>query len=295
MRYLYIAGLEHSGTTLLAQILASQANVVTLGEVGQFLSRSHMEEYLRRWGSFPDVKLCSCGEQWSDCEFWSDLMHLNGVFDNDRIADGYQKLLETLQERQESRFIVDSSKTLTYLDALKSAWHAQDLPVQALGVVVTAKDPRGFAHSISRKGDKPVGVLASYRAMNWWQSVYSHWLENGEVPSRAKRFVSYEQTCNAPQQVLTTISEMLDSQFVDEINVSHSNSHIALGNKDFIERNRTQIRYDDNWKKNWQIQAAHCLNLKARQTYSRFLQLSNQSQTPVQQRLTPTRSDPTNL
>jgi len=47
MKYIYILGLEHSGTTLTDHMLSAHPRVTGVGEVAQFFSVDHMRHYLR--------------------------------------------------------------------------------------------------------------------------------------------------------------------------------------------------------------------------------------------------------
>ena len=60
---------------------------------------------------------------------------------------------------------------------------------------------------------------------------------------------------------------MFDFLAVDNVDVSivsHENSHIAIGNTDFLEKNRREIRVDDAWKNRREIGLAYFLNSRAR-------------------------------
>jgi hypothetical protein len=267
---LYVAGIEHSGTTLLSQLLASQSVVLALGEVGQFLSREHMQNYLARWGEYDDVTRCSCGADWSKCPIWKNFSDLNGRFGNDGIAEGYRLMLERLMELPGTPVIVDSSKTFSHLAELASAWKALGLSPDGLLVLVIAKDPRGFASSIGRKAGGSRSLLSHVRSMNWWTSVYSKWLGQSGLPNPAMKFITYEQLCLNTKSVISSIGRALGCDFEQGIDVAHSRSHIALGNKDFIERNRSSIAYDDGWKGEWRVQAAWMLNSSARSVFQKI-------------------------
>jgi len=79
MKYIYILGLEHSGTTLTDHMLSAHPRVTGVGEVAQFFSVDHMRHYLRKWGELDDHDVCSCGQRWSECELWQAIVHLNGA------------------------------------------------------------------------------------------------------------------------------------------------------------------------------------------------------------------------
>jgi hypothetical protein len=48
------------------------------------------------------------------------------------------------------------------------------------------------------------------------------------------------------------------------LDILYGNSHIAVGNKDFIQRNRERIVYDSRWFENDAISLAYLIHQKAR-------------------------------
>jgi hypothetical protein len=274
LTYIYIAGLEHSGTTLLSQLLSSRPGVLALGEVAQFFSAPHMKQYLARWGGFDDVHRCSCGLKWADCGFWSKLMAWNGKFGPDQLAHGYLKLLELLINSGEPCLVVDSSKTLENRQAVFEAWQTLDLPSENLLTIGLAKDPRGFAYSIGRKKSYSPSILSYWRNMNWWSAVYASHLTTFVAQSAPVKLLTYEQLCREPEAVLDQIGKRLGLDFTSRADVSHRNSHIALGNKDFIERNRGAIEYDAAWMKDRRVNIAYTLNPRARTLNRRVINLA---------------------
>ena len=70
---IYIAGLYHSGTTLIDQYLGSDKNIVGLGEVFKFIKDG------------PESK-CTCGMSSNDCEFWGEFAKNKN---NTSIEDNY--------------------------------------------------------------------------------------------------------------------------------------------------------------------------------------------------------------
>jgi len=272
-KYIFIAGLEHSGTTLLSQLLASLPGVLSLGEVGQFLSSAHMQAYLARWGKYQDVTRCSCGSEWSHCSFWSDLMKLNGRFGANEISEGYARILEHLVHSTNEHVIVDSSKSLHLLAALRTAWARCGLSPEDLIVVVLAKDPRGFADSMGRKEGGTRSVISYARSMNWWTSAYSELLKQTQIAELSPMLLTYEQLCICTEAVVHRISGRMGCSVETKLGgVEHWQSHIALGNKNFVERNRSSIRYDESWKNNWRLSAAQLLSPSSRSLY-RVIQL----------------------
>ncbi len=274
MKFIYIAGIEHSGTTLTEQLLGSHPHVLSLGEINSFFSTSHMRNYMARWGSHDDVSMCSCGEEWSQCAFWAERTHLNGLNSTLPAREKYQLLIEDIDKHFGPDVVVtDSSKSLAGLTALHEASQSLGKVVTDIGVVFTVKDPRSFAASMKRKtGDS--SLLAAYRAMNLWTAGNQEILGYIEEKSMPMVLNLYEHLCLDPLTQINSVFRRLGTSEVDALDISHQKSHIAMGNKDFLMRNRLQIRYDQRWFLDNRILAAYLLNGKARALNRRFYALS---------------------
>lgn len=165
-------------------------------------------------------------------------MHLNGSFDESAIAAGYGQLLEQVSATDNEIVFVDTSKSLSYLEPLMAAWRLAGNSLDDILVVVVAKDPRGFAFSIQRKLEQRGTNLTAIRSMNWWNGTYRRLLACAESDGLSVVYVTYDQICKRPTEVLQRLARRLRRSFVLKAEISHARSHIALGNKAFIERNR---------------------------------------------------------
>jgi len=67
MKIIYIAGLGHSGSTILDMALGCNKNIVGLGEIIQILKGSKSD--LLNHKNYNDV-YCSCGSIIKNCYFW---------------------------------------------------------------------------------------------------------------------------------------------------------------------------------------------------------------------------------
>lgn len=264
MKFIYIAGLEHSGTTLTEQLLSSHPDVLSLGEIHSFFSTAHMKNYMDQWGGHDDVSMCSCGEDWSECSFWSERTQLCGLNSTLPAKEKYQLLIEDIVRHFGADIVVtDSSKSLAGLSALHEASLAVGDAVTAIGVIFTVKDPRSFAASMKRKTGQS-SLLASYRAMNLWSAGNQEILNYIEANNIPLLMNLYEHLCLDPLAQINAMFRQLGMSEVKDLDVSHQNSHIAMGNKDFLMRNRTQIRYDQRWFLDSWILTAYLMNRKAR-------------------------------
>lgn len=262
MKVVYILGLEHSGTTLLSQLIGSVRNTLALGEVEQYFSDSHMEFYHDKWGHYPDAYRCSCGENLSSCKFW-------GEFQRDKYAnqdERYTALSNYIKATfKKSLVVVDSSKSLNGLDKWQGQVDSGAITCREIKVVLAVKDVRGFVASMKRKSAKKgFGLKDVYHAFNYWFGV------NLKLKRALSQFdfetqvCLYEHVCKDSLGVTRKILRDISSEVFSEVRVDHRNSHIAIGNKSFLERNRGEIKYDAAWRQDWRINFMYALHLPAR-------------------------------
>ena len=266
MQFVYISGLEHSGTTLLNHLLAQDEACLGLGEVASFFSPAHMRQYASNWGHLDDAFLCSCGKSWSTCPFWGPVHHLCGLVSSDDLQTKYSRLIEyTRSEHGKFAVVIDSSKALEPLQALQRLdVHSRGVPGMAFGLrpVLAVKDARSFAASVARSTSRTASVIGHLRSFNRWLKVNRDLLAAISVPSAfGCSIVLYEELCRQPVQVLNSI---MPGRRQQELSVAHNRSHIVMGNKDFLMRNRQAIVYDNSWFEQDAIAIAYALHGPAR-------------------------------
>ena len=265
MKYVYVVGLEHSGTTLVSHLLSQHPNFLALGEVAPFLSSSHMDQYFRKWGEFPDATLCSCGNDWTRCEFWGGLIHLSGQNSEIPTIEKYKLLFKHVKKnRPPETVLVDSSKSISTLRLLIANKANLGIDVSDISIVFAVKDVRNFATSIAHKTNIKNSVLSNYRSFNWWfgQNIEMiNFLKNSNISFWLSL---YDIICFNVDALLSKQFESLGYDPVGKIDVSHSKSHIAMGNKNFMTRNRSSIVYDERWRKNRNAKLVYSMHRKAR-------------------------------
>jgi hypothetical protein len=166
-----LAGLEHSGTTLINHVLSQHRDVMGLGEVAPFFSRHHMTQYMARWGEYADARLCSCGETWERCPFWGGLVELNGLNSNRPILEKYHRLVHYIRSHSMAEpIVVDSSKSYSFLRTILDHHGEIGLEKDDISVILSVKDVRSFATSIAKKQGATISLLSHLRTFNWWVS-----------------------------------------------------------------------------------------------------------------------------
>lgn len=277
MKLLYIGGLEHSGTTLTEQLLSSHSRSLSLGEVASFFSPSHMQAYLRAWGDHDDVRRCSCGRDWEDCPFWGQLTHLNGLNSNLPLVEKYGELIRFIRgQLGDDVLVTDSSKSVEALDALRSALRTEAASQDRFGLVLVAKDVRSFTTSMKRKsGGK--GLLTAFRSMNYWSHANTTWLNVlASDPSIPHRISLYEHLCLDTLGQVNGLLAMVEEAPLPSLDIANTRSHIAMGNKDFLMRNRSRVRYDQRWFTDDAILLAYLINVSARSLNHRLYRMGQQ-------------------
>jgi hypothetical protein len=260
VRYVFIAGLEHSGTTLTDDLLSHRLGGIGLGEVARFLSPPHLQEYLSRWGALPDARICSCGMAWESCPFWGGLRPVWGLSGDQSLEERYGSLLERVRALYgEDAVVVDSSKSLAVLDLLLARPDELGLARDELRVVLAAKDVRSFAASVLGKRDSRKSMIAVARAFRWWREANRGFLSALDRSSIPRALSLYETLCESPDDHCARLAGLLGLRLVDPGFDRATESHIAIGNKDYLNHTRGRVRYDDRWRHDVHIRLVYSL------------------------------------
>jgi hypothetical protein len=267
MRLIYILGLEHSGTTLLDHLLSGAPGTVGLGEVAGYFSASHMRQYDQRFGHLDDAYLCSCGHLESDCDIWREVSGLSGLHGSaDRLAQ-YKALVEVCTNRAgEDAILIDSSKSIVGLQNWLSVAEDVGLRLDQIRVVHAIKDARSFAASMLKKHNAPARRFSSgswlrlARHFNYWLGANRAFADHLKAMNVFSELSLYEKVCASPDETVRRIMAEWLPQTAIPMSVGHNQSHILIGNKAFILRNRTGIQYDDAWRKNFAVKLLYRLH-----------------------------------
>lgn len=255
-RLVFVAGLTHSGSTVLDLLLGSHPRLVGLGEVVPLLrpGNAMLDE--------PD-RVCSCGEPLETCVFWSAARAELRRLQDATVPQRYRRLLDVFAELfGRDRIPVDSSKSL---GALHMAASVPELQVEVLHLI---RDVRSWTISRLdtdvRRGDFTLRDLYRKHGSDAWRplvlrSSYARFLVWYRGNRRIQKFlaernlpvlqVGYEEFALSPG---TPTSEIWRFLGVDSIptptEVSGSKSHIALGNRMRLQPERQiSISYDSRW------------------------------------------------
>lgn len=229
--YIYIAGLGHSGSTILDMSLGAIPGITGLGELKTILDDSTRERHY--------ASTCSCGKIATKCPVWKDLP---GVLENKNSIN--DKLEAAIQHARnilgEDVILVDTSKNsyryLEYLDRNHD-----------LEVIYLTRDIRSWSYSRAISTKRSV----LYYILRWWA-------ENRKLLTALKRmgikphFFGYEEIALYPEHLLKLLTEKTGLPYSYEMLIpGKTSSHIISGNV---------ARVDDEKRKAWVYDARWLLS-----------------------------------
>jgi hypothetical protein len=278
----YILAVSYSGSTLLAMLLGSHPEAVTVGEmrapaVGE-----------------PDTYLCSCGEPIKKCRFWRDVterMAKRGIpgFDITEarisIHDSKNKYVRRLLDPMPRGPLLEAARTVALsvspawpphlrdihlrngalvgvlreitgakvvIDSSKIALHLKYLlksPELRIKVIHLVRDGRAVTMSMLGHGFKRDSRRESVAA------AALSWRRNNEAAERvvaglpASQWVplQYEELCRQPEQTLRDLCKFLGLDPAQVVLDFRSRQQHVLGN-DMRLKSGSDIRLDERWR-----------------------------------------------
>tara|TARA_A100001388_G_scaffold265812_1_gene238350 strand:+ start:85 stop:945 length:861 start_codon:yes stop_codon:yes gene_type:complete len=256
MKIIYVAGLYHTGSTLMDLTLGNLPKVIGLGEIYKGL-REGFEE------------MCSCGQLTKDCSFWGDIHKtLKEKKDLDLQAK-YDLVISTFVEKYGQDYIlVDSSKCHPFdLSSNKSNRDMQGLnflvnkPEIDLKVIHMVRDVRSWSYGLLMRDERTKDELslinqiyrkfsrsASARFLQWYwgHKKILNFLKKYNVENLR---VSYEDLALDTEVTLNSITDFLEMNYDPSMLIpSKSKSHIVVGNPmRFRKADTKKIKYDSRW------------------------------------------------
>ena len=250
IKVLYIAGIYHSGSTLLDRSLSVVENAVGFGEI----SKSYYDGY---------EKYCSCGKKSSQCDFWGNEFSKE-IYSHD---DFYHRFYQKFKEQYgNSSVLIDSSKTSPFriLQGTTKRWQGLSYWTKNTEVEVTVihliRDPRSWTASLKRRDQRLNKTLRSkffnklfrgdfVRLLQWYIShkMISSFIASNNLDSIK---ISYESFCSNPEYTVNLIYGFasLQNSSINIVDLSKSKSHITVGNPSRHDLSlKNSIKYDTRW------------------------------------------------
>jgi hypothetical protein len=256
---IFVAGLAHSGSTLLHQLLAAHPSVLGVGEAYQTLIDG-------------DAFRCPCSPPDADraaCPVWGPVLADHPHADP---AAGYDRLLRQIGERfPEKTVVVDESKRAEALEALLAAGARVDA-VQLVRDVrswtVSTRDRAAqlgqleFA-ALLKRGD--VRGLAARRQWTAWRR-FTVWQRRNRAIERflqrhdlVRVRVGYENLATSPEREMRRLCQALELDFHPEMLVpARGEVHMVRGNYGNLDGDRAStITLSTKWlsRREWILPA----------------------------------------
>lgn len=228
-KIIYIAGLGHSGSTILDMALGANPNIIGLGEIyAVFNSKNYKDLF--------ENSTCSCGAKGADCSFWKEIRTL--AESNFSTEEKYLQMLDIFsQQYGDEMILLDSSKnSYKYLNVINEKFD--------LRIIYLTRDYRSWSYSRFTRVKNP---LFSF-FIRWF-------LENKKLLQffNQNKFnvlnVGYEELSFFPELILKKVSSFVDITFSDlMLSPANTKSHIINGNiARADEQKKKQFYYDPKW------------------------------------------------
>ncbi|NOZ34197.1 MAG: sulfotransferase domain-containing protein [Chlorobi bacterium] len=228
-KVIYIAGLGHSGSTILDMALGCHKKIVGLGEIYAVFNKENTSALFEK-------STCSCGKKGKDCDFWKSLKEFSGS--DKSTEDKYRKLINIFTKKYgDEMILLDSSKnSYPYLQFLNKEYD--------LRIIYLTRDIRSWIYSRFTRTKIPMFFLA----LRWF-------LENKKLLYVLRKYgvkmmtVGYEELSLYPEFILKKISRFINIDFNDiMLHPNNTNSHIINGNISRVDKEKkTGFFYDFRW------------------------------------------------
>jgi len=258
VRVLLIAGLGHSGSTVLGALMGQLDGFFFTGEL-----RSAARAFKRR-------DPCGCGEPLPECPVWTRIL-ANAFGETDRVkglrlddassrafailrqrhvrpspeAAAFEAVFRAAVETTGSRVVVDSSKWPGYAHFL------QHLPGVDLSVLHLIRDPRGVAHSRRKygaRGGQVLGPTASAVQWDLWNPLVEMLWRRGSYAR-----LRYEDFVAEPEDAIRRIAGLVgetprELPFDGHGSAELAPTHSVVGNRSRFQTGAVRIELDEEWR-----------------------------------------------
>jgi hypothetical protein len=264
LRVIYVAGVSHTGSTLLGHILGDLEETCYLGQIRNTWQRGILEN-----------GICTCNARFAECPYWRRVVErlpfpaeqqaeaLRGLFreavrpplgfpfrgtemshaNRTAFAAPTEALYAAAGDVAGVRQLVDSSKSSLYATFLHS------LPTIDLRVVHVVRDPRATAYSHLRRYS--FGYGETFKLSLWWLRSNAAIEKLGRTGVPYTR-IRYEDFVEDPAASLRHIVDALGlppSRLPIEENVARlSKKHIVSANRASGEVGAITLRNDSEWR-----------------------------------------------
>lgn len=246
--YVYLAGMAHSGSTLIAFLLNAHPAICSVGEV-ELVGRNMRHRWETGRGR------CSCGRAFRKDPFW--IRTLAGMAARGEGLDeaGFYNAGRRARARSQARLAAFTASALevsgkrVFMDASKKASHLPALkrnPLLDLRVINLYRDGRGVVNSWRKRNpDTPVSRLAR----QWVWRERRRALALRALPRDRVLDLRYEALAQDPAPVLREVFRFLGAEEDAEVAEGYKSrvEHHITGNRMRLDGDE-RIRYDEKWR-----------------------------------------------
>ncbi|NPA68765.1 MAG: sulfotransferase [Chlorobi bacterium] len=228
-KIIYIAGLGHSGSTILDMALGCHPEIVGLGEIYAVFNKKNQKALF-------EESTCSCGKKGVDCDFWKNLRKISSS--DKTVEEKYRLLIDVFNEKYGNEMILlDSSKnSYPYLQFLNKEYD--------LRVIYLTRDYRSWVYSRFTRTRKPMLFF-----------IFRWYFENKKLLYMLKKYgvkinyIGYEELAMYPELILKKICKFIDVDFSkDLLFPDNTKSHIINGNISRVDKDKRKgFFYDFRW------------------------------------------------
>lgn len=232
-KIILIAGIGHSGSTILDMALGCHPQVVGLGEVSKVL-RTPLKDFQLKYHQ----GRCSCGTLPAECPFWKPVLEDLQERPSRSVDEKYDELIPYFQKNYSPEHILlDSSKTVRpFMSHLHQHYDVR--------VIFLVRDIRSWIHSRqTREGGGTLRLM-----LRWWRGNRRtlRFLRRHEMNTFV---LGYEELALYPRQMLEKVCDFAGVDFNESmLRPANSKSHIIRGNAAKSDKEKvSEIRYDARW------------------------------------------------
>jgi len=301
-KFIFILSQRYSGSTLLSYLLATHPEVSSIGERRKFYNKSIMSDAF----SHHRAKICSCGELFTNCNFYNELKSrvlskvnpkkLNTNFTEFNIFKNkhlnlfvYKIMAKAMILKLPMHFfpfngklkqmydfnnllvneILDMEQTSVFVDSSKSIKHVlflSQIKELDLRIVWLKRDPRAQVNS-ALKYNK---TWNTQQATNYWKS---EMLENQRILETTKLkhiSLTYEALCRSTKKELQRLADFFEMENLFSLEFKKDTRHI-IGNGNMRLGKQTTIAERREWENELtenQIKLIESLTTEYRSLYS---------------------------
>lgn len=257
---IYLMGAGRSGTTILASLLGASKDILTIGEMHQFLEHIVYD------------KNCSCGKSLEKCEFWTtivsdyyekDISELKKMDDymvaieshskiplsffksNDEHVKFHEDFYARITKLKPSKYYLDSAKFISRVLQLRKS---DKLNVK---IIYLVRDVRGVINSFAKNVQtqkNPISTIIYYTMINTAAQIVK-WTYPKEILK-----LKYEDFIENSTDTLDKIERFINTDLTDvKYVITHEKyidmPHIIGGNR-LKSKSKIKLRKDLAWKTN---------------------------------------------